>query len=124
MEVGARKFNYRNTCVLNHTAVPATCRKPTGFFFFPFLSLVGIPSQRRPIMTAYSQKGEVEIFSFNPPFTEGFLFTSQSAYPRSTNFCLIFPPCTANELDALSDLGSLASSRIYTFVKKINYYYF
>lgn len=69
-------------------------------------------------MTAHSQKGELDIFSFNPSFIEGLRFTSWSAYPKSTNFRLIFPPCTTNELDALTDLGPLAPSRIYTYVKK------
>lgn len=75
-------------------------------------------------MTAHSQKGEGDIFSFNPSFTDGLLFILRSAYPRSTNFRLIFPPCITNELDALSDVGALAPSRTYTYVKKTDYYHF
>lgn len=71
-----------------------------------------------PYKGRHIQKGKAAMFSFNPSFTEGLPFTSWSAYPRSTNFRLIFPPCTTNELDALSDLGPLAPSRIYTYVKK------
>lgn len=112
----------------DHPPVPATWRKPIGFFFlfFPFLSLVGIPSQRCPIMTAHSQKGKLtfSLLAFFFFFTEGLFFTSWNAYPRSTNLRLIFPPCTTSELDALSDLGPLAPSRIYTHVKKTNYYSF
>lgn len=44
---------------LNYPPIPATWRKPIDFFFFPFLSFVGIPSQRRPIMTVHNQKREV-----------------------------------------------------------------
>ena len=118
---GSQKVQMRrHTCVLNRPAIPATWRKPIGFFLFlfPFLSLVGILPQRCPVMIAHSQKGEWNIFSFNPSLKEGLLFTSWSAYPRFTNFRLIFPPRTTNELDALSDLGPLAPSRIYTYVKK------
>lgn len=48
-------------------------------------------------------------FSFSFHFFPLLEFLRNGA-PRSTNFRLIFPPCTTNELDALSDLGPLAPS--------------
>lgn len=72
---------------------------------------LGLQLSSLPLKIQYLLPAEnlLASFSFSFHFFPLLEFLRKGA-PRSTNFRLIFPPCTTNELDVLNDLGSLAPS--------------